>query len=153
VFENLIFRYEEPNAMTRWDSPLFTVLFDDEDPQCESVWEAVLGSDGNKKTAKPNLATVLKPATQQDYLHELDRGTSEIVARILEWQKDHMGESGGNVNVEGVEAAVELPTNALTLAQLQRMRRHFITLNRQHSLEKARIRTLFVDFLNDSFNS
>lgn len=139
--------------MTRWDSPLFTVVYDDEDPQCEAVWEAVIGSEGNKKTVKPNLATVLAPATQQDYLHQLDRATSEIVTRILEWQKDHVGESGGSVSIQDVEAVLDLPTSPLTLAQLQRMRRNFITLNRQHSLEKTRIRTLFVDFLNDSFSN
>ena len=58
IFENLIFRYEEPNGMNRWDSPLFTVLFDDEQPALEEIWEAIIGSEGPLKTAKPNAATV-----------------------------------------------------------------------------------------------
>ena len=58
-FENLIFRYEEPNGMSRWDSPLFTVLDEDEIPPFEKIWEAIVGSDGKAKVVRPNQATVL----------------------------------------------------------------------------------------------
>lgn len=58
-FENLIFRYEEPNGMTRWDSPLFTVLDEDETPPFENIWEALVGNDGKVKLVRPNNATVL----------------------------------------------------------------------------------------------
>lgn len=59
IFDNLVYRYEEPNGMARWDSPLFTVPYDDEAPPCQDIWEAIIGSDGKTKTAKPNLATVM----------------------------------------------------------------------------------------------
>lgn len=59
VFENLVVRYEEPNGMTRWDSPLFTVPFEDETPPYEAIWKALMGSDGQAKTVKPSRATVL----------------------------------------------------------------------------------------------
>ncbi|KIW01764.1 uncharacterized protein PV09_06937 [Verruconis gallopava] len=150
-FENLIYRYEEPNGMTRWDSPLFTVLFEDETPPFDKIWEAMIGSSGQVKVVRPNAATVLKPATEQNYLYELDKATSDILAEISAWQKDHAGESGGEVKVSGVDDAIQLPTHPLSLPQLQRMRRQFIALNRQHTLEKARIRQLFVDYLNDAF--
>ena len=58
-FENLIFRYEEPNGMTRWDSPLFIVVQEDETPPNDQIWDALIGSDGKMKVVKPNLATVL----------------------------------------------------------------------------------------------
>jgi len=58
-FENLIFRYEEPNGMTRWDSPLFIVVEEDEIPPCDQMWEALVGSDGKTKVVRPNMATVL----------------------------------------------------------------------------------------------
>ena len=44
--------------MNRWDSPLFTVPFDDKSPPCEFIWDAVIGSEGKMKAVKPNLATV-----------------------------------------------------------------------------------------------
>lgn len=59
VFENLVYRYEEPNGMTRWDRPLFTVPFDDAEPPFEAIWEAMIGSDGKMKVVKPNTATIL----------------------------------------------------------------------------------------------
>lgn len=58
-FENLIFRYEEPNGMARWDSPLFTVVEEDQTPPFEQIWEALVGSDGKAKVVRPNQATVL----------------------------------------------------------------------------------------------
>lgn len=59
IFDNLVYRYEEPNGMTRWDSPLFTVPYDDEAPPCQDIWNALVGSEGEVKTVKPNLATVM----------------------------------------------------------------------------------------------
>lgn len=59
VFDNLIYRYEEPNGMTRWDSPLFTVAADDAAPPCEAIWTAMLGAEGKAKVVRPNMATVL----------------------------------------------------------------------------------------------
>ena len=153
IFDNLVFRYEEPNGMTRWDSPLFTVPYEDADPPYEAIWEAMIGSDGKAKMVRPNAATVLKPATEQNYLYELDKTTSEVVSTITTWQQDHLGEGGGQVSIPGVEQPINLPGNATTLPQLQRLRRQFTALNRQHSLSKSRIREMFVDYLNDAFGN
>ena len=59
IFDNLVYRYEEPNGMTRWDSPLFTVPFEDEAPDYEAIWDAVIGREGKAKVVKPNMATAL----------------------------------------------------------------------------------------------
>ncbi|PSN66288.1 chromatin associated protein KTI12 [Corynespora cassiicola Philippines] len=150
-FENLIFRYEEPNGMTRWDSPLFIVADGDEAPPCEQIWDAMVGSDGKAKVVRPNAATVLPPATEQNYLYELDKTTSDILTQIMTYQKDHEGEGGGEIQVSDVQKPISLPATPMTLPQLQRIRRQFITLNRKHSLSKARVKEIFVDYLNDQF--
>ena len=59
VFENLVYRYEEPNGMTRWDSPLFTVPFEDDEPPFDAIWASMIESEGKAKIVKPNAATVL----------------------------------------------------------------------------------------------
>ena len=151
VFENLVFRYEEPNGMSRWDAPLFTIPFEDPDLPYDAIWEALIGSDGKSKVVRPNAATVLKPAAEQGYLYELDKTTSDVIALITNWQQDHAGEGGGELNVKDSELVINLPIVAPSVPQLQRLRRQFIGLNRTHSLSKARIRDLFVDYLNDSF--
>jgi protein KTI12 len=157
-WENLVYRYEEPNAFARWDSPLFTVLWDDETPPCEAIWEALVGSDaeGGKKVVRPNQATVLKAPSSEDYLYELDKSTQGILNKILEWAKDHPGEGGGEISVgegAGEELLVELPANPIGLPALQRLRRQFITLNRQNAVPVKRIRESFVGYLNDSFEA
>ncbi|KAG7009780.1 hypothetical protein G7Y79_00001g000520 [Physcia stellaris] len=127
VFDNLIYRYEEPNGMTRWDSPLFTVPFDDEAPPYEDIWEAMIGSEGKAKVVKPNTATAVQPATDSDYLYELDKSTQEILTTILDWQKDHPGEGGQDLALAEGDV-VELPATAVSLPQLQRIRRQFISV-------------------------
>ena len=152
VFENLVFRYEEPNGMNRWDAPLFTVLPDDKSPPFESIWEALVGSDGKAKLVRPNAATILQPAPEQNYLYELDKAASDVVALIALWQQDHPGETGGTIPVAGSSTALELPiSSSLGVPKLQRLRRQFINLNRQHSLSKARLKPAFAEYLNDAF--
>ncbi|KAK5695435.1 kti12, chromatin associated [Elasticomyces elasticus] len=151
LFDNLVFRFEEPNGMSRWDAPLFTLPYDDPEPPSDAIWEAMVGSDGKAKIVRPNAATVLKPASEQNYLYELDKATSEVVSAIATWMQDHAGEGGGDVIIPNAEQAVTLPTTAPSLPRLQRLRRQFIGLNRQHSLSKSRICDLFIDYLNDSF--
>jgi len=56
ILENLIFRYEEPNGMSRWDSPLFTVPYVDEKPDLEGIWDAMMGKG---VVVKSNQATIL----------------------------------------------------------------------------------------------
>jgi protein KTI12 len=69
----------------------------------------------------------------------------------MTYQKDHQGEGGGEITVQDVEKRIELPATPMTLPQLQRIRRQFITMNRQHSLSKARVKEVFVDYLNSEF--
>ena len=151
TFENLVFRYEEPNGMSRWDSPLFTVPYEDSEPPCEAIWEAMVGSEGKTKVVRPNAATVLKPASEQNYLYELDKTTSEIIALLTSWQQDHPGEGGDEITIPSAEQKIMLPVTPPSLPQLQRLRRQFTTLNRQHPLSKSRLRELFIDYLNDAF--
>ena len=153
IFDNLVFRFEEPNGMTRWDSPLFTIPYEDTEPPCEAIWEEMVGSDGKAKVVRPNAATVLKPAAESNYLYELDKTTSDVLAALKTWQQDHAGEGGGEVKVPDAEQSIALPTTAPSLPQLQRLRRQFIQLNRQHTLNRGRIRDLFVDYLNDAFQN
>lgn len=171
-WENLVFRYEEPNPMTRWDSPLFTLIWEDGEEQArqvfDSIWEAIAGE--TRKVVKPNQATVQRSRDADgDYLYVLDRETQDIVKRILERQGDEGGgevaisrrggAGGGQEGEEEEELVVELPASRkIGLPQLQRLRRAFMGLNRGGiglegigNMGTARIRESFVGYLNDSF--
>ncbi|RPA84569.1 chromatin associated protein KTI12 [Ascobolus immersus RN42] len=143
LLKDLIFRFEEPNGMTRWDSPLFTVPYVDDEPEMEGIWEAMMG----KKKVRPNQATVLKSATDSDYLHNLDKYTQEVVAAVMRYQGG--GRIGGDVTVEGSEAPVTLPEKTVPGKQFQTLRRQFINLQRQNPIHKDRLKSVFVDFLNE----
>ena len=91
-----------------------------------------------------------EPATESDYLYELDKISQEVLNIILAWQKDHPGEGGQELTI-GEGDAVELPSTPISLPHLQRIRRQFISMNRQHKIPKARIRGLFVEYLNSNF--
>lgn len=147
-WENLVFRYEEPNASARWDSPLFTVPWDDDQPPGAAIWDSVIFPDASKKI-RPNAATVLKPIAKEDYLHELDKKTQEIIAKLLEWQRDHPGEEGGVV--QAAELEVQLPGKVVNLPVLRRLQRQFIGLNRGTPIPAKRIRESFIDYLHGEF--
>ena len=154
LFSNLIFRYEEPNGMSRWDSPLFTVIHSDASPPVEAIWTALVGAEGKGKKVKQHAATVQKPAVESNYLYDLDKTTQAVITAVVGWQRDRPGEEGGEVVIDGVgeDKKVELPAGrTVSLPQLQRLRRQFIGLQRQHTLPMGRVRELFVDFLNNSF--
>lgn len=63
LHSELITRYEEPNAASRWDSPLYTVVHTDTVPPAERIWrEVVLGLKADGKSVgevRRNAATVL----------------------------------------------------------------------------------------------
>ncbi|KAK3296238.1 chromatin associated protein KTI12 [Chaetomium fimeti] len=167
-WENLVFRYEEPNPMARWDSPLFTLIWEDDEAQTKEVfdkiWEAIAGE--NRKVVKPNQSTVQRDKDHGgDYLYLLERETQDIVKKILERQSD---EGGGEVSLPRVNNAsggkggddlvVELPIKKVGLPQLQRYRRAFVALNRGGigleavgKVAAERLRASFVGYLNDAF--
>lgn len=164
-WENLVFRYEEPNAMTRWDSPLFTLIWEDDEAQTkqvfDSMWDTIAGEA--RKPVRPNQATVQRGRDGGgDYLYVLDRETQDIVKRILDQQSDEGGDeikipgaSGNN----GDDLVVELPAGKkVGLPQLQRLRRAYMGLHRGGiglenvgNMGPERIRETFVGYLNDAF--
>ncbi len=135
-WENLVFRYEEPNPMTRWDSPLFALVWEDDEARTQevfdSMWEEVAGEA--RKEVKPNRVAIQRGTEAGgDYLYVLDRETQDIVKKILEQQGDDV--VGAQVKISrGVtgqdDLVVELPGKKIGLPQLQRYRRAFLGLNR-----------------------
>ncbi|PSS03785.1 chromatin associated protein KTI12 [Coniella lustricola] len=163
-WENLVFRYEEPNPMTRWDSPLFTLIWEDDEAQTrkvfDDIWETIAGE--GRKVIKPNQAAVQRSRDAGgDYLYVLDRETQDIVRSILDQQSD---EGGGSIEISlgggagGPPLVVELPGKKVGLPQLQRYRRAFMNMNRGGigleavgNMAATRMRESFVGYLNDAF--
>ncbi|KAF3989515.1 hypothetical protein FT663_01759 [Candidozyma haemuli var. vulneris] len=147
LIKQLQMRYEEPKEDARWDSPLFTLVsdFDDEKLPVDEIWDALV----LKRAPPPNAATLVKPTSNNDYLQQLDKVTQEVITKILQHQQ-LLG--GGQVRVsDGL--TIDLPVNTVSTPQLQRIRRTFISLNKMRHIDSDRISTVFVDYVNASFNN
>ncbi|KAJ8100564.1 chromatin associated protein KTI12 [Lipomyces tetrasporus] len=151
LFDALVFRYEEPNGMNRWDSPLYTLPYSDPaiTPN-EGIFPPLFDSIIHSKVKPPNFATILKPAVSTDYIYELDKQTQEVVKRIVELQQE--GGPGQTV-VVCTEGAVVLPVENVAIAQLQRLRRNFVALNKVRQIDGGRIKSAFAEFLNRNFGT
>ncbi|XP_042877460.1 protein KTI12 homolog isoform X2 [Penaeus japonicus] len=140
VFDGLVMRYEEPNSSNRWDSPMFTVLPEDK-PQFESIFEAIY----LRKPPPPNQSTQTQPLSSTNFLFELDRTTQEVTASIMSAQKIV---GGSDIKIPGVPEPINL-RRTVTLAELTRARRQFISYTKMHPVEDtAKLSALFVQYLN-----
>ena len=145
VIKQLEQRYEEPNSDTKWDSPLFEILSHmDEKLPIEEMWEALV----LKKAPVPNAATTAQPTSNNSFLQDLDKKTHDVITLVLQQQEL----TAGNVQITK-DLQVYIPSGTVSTAQLQRIRRSFINLNRMRSVEKDRIVPLFVDYLNKSLDN
>ncbi|KAM0349430.1 hypothetical protein ACHAPU_003839 [Fusarium lateritium] len=161
-WDNLVFRYEEPNPMTRWDSPLFTLIWQDDEAQTTKVfsdlWDAIAGEA--RKVVRPNQSTIQRGREESgDYLYLLDRETSDVVKRIVEAQREGDDVDEVRMPSDSGELVIQLPAGKkVGLPQLQRLRRAFMGLHRggigleaAGEMKSSRLRDTFVTYLNDAF--
>ncbi|KAK6456586.1 chromatin associated protein KTI12 [Scheffersomyces xylosifermentans] len=150
LIQQLSMRYEEPNSDSRWDSPLFTVVAEDKDEKLpiEEIWDALV----LKRPPPPNAATLVKATSGNNFLQELDKQTSQVINKILQHQQ--LMSIGGEVLIDKDQGLlIEMPSISVSISQLQRIRRTYISLNRMRSVDIPRITPLFVEYVNRSLNS
>nr|KAJ3419036.1 kti12, chromatin associated [Polyrhizophydium stewartii] len=147
------FRYQlycvaQPDGRNRWDAPLFTVISEDASladpasPISQQIVDAVL----LKKPPAPNLSTVVKPLTETNYLHEMDKTLSDVIEAIVEAQKNGML---GNVAVPRSTVQVRIPSRTVTLVELRRLKRQYTNINKMHTmLNMNKVAEMFADYLN-----
>ncbi|RVE71870.1 hypothetical protein OJAV_G00055920 [Oryzias javanicus] len=82
IFDALVQRFEPPDSRNRWDSPLFTILKDDDLP-FGSISDALF----KRKAPPPNQSTQSQPLTSVNFLYELDKITQEVLMEIFNAQK------------------------------------------------------------------
>jgi len=129
TFENLLLRFEEPSSMVRWDSPLFTIPWTDADVPGDEIWKAI--TEGIVKP--PNAGTQAIPKAPTDALRTLESTTTAMVAAIMAEQAASGG-LGGPVTLTLSATAkpkMNLPPRNVTLSELQRIKRQFVTIHRK----------------------
>ncbi|KAI0705045.1 chromatin associated protein KTI12 [Cerioporus squamosus] len=129
TLDNLLMRYEEPSSMVRWDSPLFTVPWTDADVPADEIWKAI--TEGIVKP--PNAGTQAVPKAPTDALRTLEHTTTAMVAAIMAEQAASGG-IGGPVSLSlssTLKPKVNLPSRNVTLSELQRLKRQFVTVHKK----------------------
>jgi len=128
TLENLFLRFEEPSSMARWDSPLFTVPWNEHVPAAE-IADAILSG-----TVKPpNSGTLAAAKAPSDALHVLEQTSAAIVSAIMDAQAATQ-HSGGLVTLSlpaGLTVQISLPARSMTLSELQRFKRQFVTVHKK----------------------
>jgi protein KTI12 len=153
TLDALIQRFEEPSSMVRWDAPLFTIPWDDPTPPLERISDAV--TTGIVKP--PNVGTQITPKAPTDALRTLEHTTNALVSSLMAAQA--AAPLGGPLvltidalepssNTSANESSVlrvrlTLPHRALTLSELQRLKRQFVAARRKAvtlgSTEKGKV--------------
>lgn len=148
LIDQLAMRYEPPNSNNRWDNPLFEIISSDNDESLpiNDIWNALV----LKTPPPPNAATVAKPTAGTNFLQQLDRQTLDVINIIMDHQKIT---SGGRVVIDAAnDVYIDLPATAVTIAQLQRIRRTYIGLNRMRTVDSDRIKGMFSEYLGRCLN-
>lgn len=139
-------RFEEPNPMTRWDSPLFVVDCNTasvnvegewEDAPVNSIWEAITQG---KITKAPDVVAPVR-GTSTNYLSLLE-SVSQLVLSSMQALASFgtLPDAGGMVKLSidfpseatsSVQLPLHLPVGkkAPTTAALQRLRRQFVKMH------------------------
>lgn len=127
TFDNLIMRYEEPSSMVRWDSPLFTVPWD-EDPPFEDIWNAII--KGDKKP--PTSAVLQRSKPPPNTLQTLTATTSLINSSLL----SHLTSLPNSTTFpipsppapSSSSLVLHLPAKKITLSEMSRLKRQYETV-------------------------
>uniref|UniRef100_A0A8C7XQB5 Protein KTI12 homolog n=1 Tax=Oryzias sinensis TaxID=183150 RepID=A0A8C7XQB5_9TELE len=148
IFDALVQRFEAPDSRNRWDSPLFTILKDDNLP-FESISDALL----KRRAPPPNQSTQSQPLTSVNFLYELDKITQEVLMEIFNAQKTSV--PGDFISVPGATEKISFlcTITNINMAELRKLRRQFISYSKMHPIENtAQIANMFVQYLNKSYH-
>ncbi|KAK9884020.1 hypothetical protein WA026_004955 [Henosepilachna vigintioctopunctata] len=141
IFDALVMRYEEPDGRNRWDSPLFLVF-----PDQELDKEAIFASLFDKAPPPPNKSTENAPLSSTNFLYDLDQITKKIMNSIIEVKRSH---PVGKVSIPGYED-LQLDVSRVSIPQLNRLRRQYITYSKLNTPNPSQIAPLFIQYLNVS---
>ena len=98
----------------------------------------------NGQTVTPHQATQLQPLSSNNFLHDLDKCTKEVITAILTAQKT---EAGDEITIPGSSKLLSVGRK-VSLAELSRCRRQFVSYCRSRPQEGASVTTSFLTYIN-----
>lgn len=148
--DDLLIRFEEPNAMTRWDSPLFVLDCNTSENEASASWEeapmdAIWAALTTGHVTKAPDVVAPSRGTSSNYLSLLETTTQLVLSSFQSLGSSGMlPEMGGEVRLsvdlpqtseypskKSVQVPLQIPAGTRTpsTATLQRLRRQFIKMH------------------------
>lgn len=147
LLEALIQRFEAPDSRNRWDQPLFTVVGLEESLPVVEIQAALF----ENRAPPPHQSTQSQPLASGSFLHQLDQVTNQVLAGLLEAQKNAV--PGDLLTLPGTTEHLRF-TRPLTMAELSRLRRQFISYTKMHPNNEnlPQLANMFLQYLSQSLH-
>lgn len=147
LLESLALRFEAPDSRNRWDRPLFTVVGLEEPLPLAEIRSALF----ENRAPPPHQSTQSQPLASGSFLHQLDQATSQVLTAVMEAQKSAV--PGDLLTLPGTTEHLRF-TRPLTLAELSRLRRQFISYTKMHPNNEnlPQLANMFLQYLNQSLH-
>lgn len=147
LLEALTLRFEAPDSRNRWDRPLFTLVGLEEPLPLAEIRAALF----ENRAPPPHQSTQSQPLASGSFLHQLDQVTSQVLAGLMEAQKSAV--PGDLLKLPGTTEHLRF-TRALTMAELSRLRRQFISYTKMHPNNEnlPQLANMFLQYLSQSLH-
>ncbi|XP_047375476.1 protein KTI12 homolog [Sciurus carolinensis] len=147
LMEALTLRFETPDSRNRWDRPLFTVVGLEETLPLAEIRAALF----ENRAPPPHQSTQSQPLASGNFLHQLDQVTSQVLAGLMEAQKYAV--PGDLLTLPGTTEHLRF-TRPLTMAELSRLRRQFISYTKMHPNNENlhQLANMFIQYLGQSLH-
>ncbi|ERE83392.1 protein KTI12 homolog [Cricetulus griseus] len=147
LLESLAQRFEDPDSRNRWDRPLFTVVGLEEPLPLAEIRSALF----EIRPPPPHQSTQSQPLASGNFLHQLDQATSQVLTALMEAQKSAV--PGDVLTLPGTTEHFPF-TRPLTLAELSRLRRQFISYTKMHPNNEnlPQLTNMFLQYLRQSLH-
>ncbi|XP_053432455.1 protein KTI12 homolog [Nycticebus coucang] len=147
LVEALTLRFEAPDSRNRWDRPLFTLVGLEEPLPLAEIRTALF----ENRAPPPHQSTQSQPLASGNFLHQLDQVTSQVLAGLMEAQKNAV--PGDLLRLPGTTEHLRF-TRHLTMAELSRLRRQFISYTKMHPNNEnlPELANMFLQYLSQSLH-
>lgn len=149
--------------MVRWDSPLFTVAWDEPELPKDQIWLVIIRGDikpanvGTRAVSISDLFVIdiiltigQAPRAAADSLQILESTAAAVVSSIASEQTALAGIGGTiPISLSTGRYAILLPARAITFSELQRLKRAFVNMHKKAMTQGAAERSA-VEFTEKS---
>lgn len=145
IIKELIFRFEEPNPMVRWDSPFFFVHGPSEGAlPAEDICAAIFC----EKKMKANMSTQNAPLMSPDFVFKADKLLQSIGSAILAAQRS--GSVGDVITLPGCQDTYTIK-QTISVGEMRRQRKQFLTFLRANPVaDVTLVSKNFIHFLTNA---